>query len=72
MKEFFYLLMLMHLCPKDWKEQLERKNKKVYEDNGRGGTQDNGRFWKFQRFSRNEFLKNIGCLLSAISFGLGG
>ena len=38
------------------------------EDNGRGGTQENGRFWKLQRFSRNELWKNIGCLLSATIF----
>ena len=49
--------MLMQLCPGDWKEQLDRKNKKVYEDNGRGGTQDNGRFWKFQRFFKERILE---------------
>ena len=31
-----------------------------------------GRARKFQRFSRNGFWKNIGCLISAPTFGLGG
>ena len=43
----------------------------VDEENGRGGTQENERFWKLWRFSRNEFWKNIGCLLSAPTFGFG-
>ena len=47
-------------------------NKKVDEENGRGGTQDNGRFRKLQWFSRNQLWKNIGCILSAPNFGLGG
>ena len=45
---------------------------KVNEENGRGGTQENGICWKLQRFSRNEFWKNIGCIISAHTFGLGG
>ena len=47
-------------------------NKKADEDNWRWGTQDNGQFWKIRRFSRNKLCKNIGCLLSAPKFGLGG
>ena len=47
-------------------------NKKVDQDNGRGGTQENGQFWKLWRFSRNKFWKNIGCILSAPNFGLRG
>ena len=64
--------MFMELCPGDWEDQLDRMNKKVDEDNGRGGNQHNWQFWKPRRFSRNEFWKNIGCLLSAPTFGLGG
>ena len=45
---------------------------KADEDNGRGGTTENGKFWKLRRFSRNELWKNIGCLLSEPTFGLGG
>ena len=55
MKELPYLLMLMKLWPVDWEEHLDRMNKKVDEENGRGGTQENGRFWKLRRFLRNEF-----------------
>ena len=47
-------------------------NKKVDEEYGSGGTQENGKIWKLRRFSRNEFWKNIGCLLTAHTFGLGG
>ena len=47
-------------------------NKKVHEDNGRGGNQENGKFRKLQQFSMIELWKNIGCLLSAPTFGLGG
>ena len=32
----------------------------------------NVRYRKFCRFSSNEFCKNIGCLVSAPIFGLGG
>ena len=39
---------------------------------GEGGTQENGLFWKLRKFSRNEFWKSIGCLLSAPNFGFGG
>ena len=40
-KELPYLLMLMRLWYGDWEEKPDQMNKKVYEDNGRGGTQDN-------------------------------
>ena len=62
----------MNLWPGYWEEQLHQMNKKVDEENGRGGTQENGQFWKLRRFSRNELWKNIGCLLSAPTFSLWG
>ena len=40
-KELTYLLILMNLWPGGWEDQLYRMNKKAYEDNGRGGTQEN-------------------------------
>ena len=64
--------MLMKLWPGNWEEYIDQMNKKVDEYNGRRGTQENGRFWKLRRLSRNEFWKNIGCLLSSPTFGLGG
>ena len=41
-KYFTYILMLIKLLPRYWEDQLYRINKKVDEDNGRGGTQENG------------------------------
>ena len=64
MKELQYLLIFMELWPGYWEEQLDQMNKKVDEDNGRGGTQDNERFWELLQFSRNELWMNIGYLLS--------
>ena len=72
MNELPYLLMIMELCPEDWEEHLDGMNNKVYDDNGRRGNQENGRFWKLQRFSRNELWKNIWCLLSVPTFVQGG
>ena len=71
-KELPYLLMIIKLWPGDWEDQLYRINKKVDEDNGRGGTQENGRFRNLWQFSRKKLWNNIGCLLSEITFGLGG
>ena len=67
-----YLLMIMKLLNGDWEEHIDPMNKKVDKDNERRGNQDNGRFQKLRRFSRNEFWENIGCLLSEPTFGLGG
>ena len=47
-------------------------NKKVDEENGRGGAQNNGRFWKLWRFPRKKIWKSIGCVLSTSAFGIGG
>ena len=54
-------LTLMKLWTGYWEENLDQMNKKVYVENVREGTQDNGQFRKLQRFSRNEFWDNIGC-----------
>ena len=71
-KQLSYLLMLMNLWNGDWQGQLYQMNKKVDEDNRRGGTQQNGPFWKLRQFSRNKLWKNVGCLLSAPTFDIGG
>ena len=47
-------------------------NKKVDKENGRGGTQYNGKFRKLWKFSRNKFWKIIGCLMLETIFGIGG
>ena len=38
----------------------------------KGGNEENGRFSKLWRFSRNEFWKNIVCILSTPTFVLEG
>ena len=42
------------------------------EYNGKALVKGNVRYRKFRRFSSNGFWKNIGCLVSAHNFGLGG
>ena len=56
----------------DWIIQLNRMNQKVDEENGKALNKGNVRYRKVRRFSSNEFWKNIGCLVSAPTFGLGG
>ena len=66
------LKMLIKLWPGDWIDQLKRMNQKVYEENGKQRVKYNVRYRKVRRFSSCEFWKNIGCLVSAPTFGLGG
>ena len=40
--------------------------------NGRSVVMVKGKLQKVQRFLSNEFRKNIGCLVLALTFGLGG
>ena len=70
--DFPYLLMLIKLWPRNWKTQLKRTNNKVDEENGKALRTGNVRYRKVRWFSRNEFWKNIGCLVSAHTFGIGG
>ena len=67
-----YLKMLIKLWPGDWIDQLKRMNRKVNEENGKQRVKVNVRYRKVRRFSSFEFWKNIGCLVSAPIFGLGG
>ena len=64
--------MLIKLWPVDWIIQLKRMNRKVEKNNGK--TLNKGNIWyrKVRRFFSNEFWNNIGCLVSAPTFGLGG
>ena len=64
--------MFIKLWPRYCKTQLKRINNKVDEENGKAIRIGNGRYLKVHRFSNNEFWKNIGCLVSATTFGLGG
>ena len=70
--EFPYLLMSIILWPGDCMTQLKRMNQKVDEDNGKALNKGNVWYQKVHQFSSNEFWKNIGCLVSAPTFGLGG
>ena len=62
----------MKLCPGDCKNQLGKINMRVDKENGKDVEVANGGSRKLWRFSRNEFRKNIGCPVSAHTFGLGG
>ena len=64
--------MLINIWPRYWISQLNIMNRKVDEDNGKALNKGNVRYQKVRRFYRNEFWKNIGCLVSAPTFGLGG
>ena len=66
------LLMLMKLCPGYWENKLEGMNVRVDEDNGRATGTRKLRNSKVQQFLRNEFQKNIGCLVSDHTFSIGG
>ena len=70
--EFPYLLMLIKIWHWNWKTKLKTKKQKVDEDNWKALVKGNVRYRKFRWFSRNEFWKNIGCLVSDPTFGLGG
>ena len=72
MSEHPYLVTLMNIWPGYGKKKLERMNMNVDEDNGKSAGMVKGRARKVWHFSSNEFWKNIGCLISAPTFGLGG
>ena len=64
--------MLIKLWLGGWNNQSKRMNMKLDEENCKSLGVMNGRYRKVWQFSRNEFWKNIGCLVSAPNFGLGG
>ena len=64
--------MLIKIWPGFCISQLKRMNRKVDEDNGKSFNKGNVRYRKICRFSSNEFWKNIGCLVSDPTFGIGG
>ena len=63
LSEYSYLLLLMNIWPRDWKNKLKRTNMKVDKENGKAAGMVNGRYQKFRWFSSNKFWKNIGCLI---------
>ena len=64
--------MLLKLWPGYLYNQSEMINMRVDEDNGGSVEIVKVRALKSWRFSGSEFWKNIGCLISAPNFGLGG
>ena len=64
--------MLIKLSPGNWKTQVKRMNHKVDEENGKSLVKGRVQYQNFLRFSSNEIRKNIGCLVSDPTFGLGG
>ena len=52
--------------------QLKRVNIRVDEEIGRAKVMIKGRMRKVLWFTRNEFRKNIGCLILSPTFGIGG
>ena len=66
-----YLKMLIKVWPGYWIDQLKRMNQKADEENGKQLVKGNVWHRKFRRFSSCEFWKNIGCLISASTFGIG-
>ena len=71
-KQLPYLLMIMKLWPSYWEQQLHQMSKKVDQDTGRGGTQENGRFWKLRRFSRENSGKTFCVFYQHLPLTLGG
>ena len=70
--EYLYLVMVMNIWTGYWNNQLKNMNMKVNENNGKFAGMMNGGYGKVFRFSSNEFWNNIGCLVSAHTFGIGG
>ena len=64
--------ILIKMWPEDWIDYLKRMNQKFDEENGKQLVKGNVRYRKVRRFSSCEFWNNIGCLVSAATFGLGG
>ena len=52
--------------------RLKRMNQKDDDDNGKSFNKGNLRYRKIRWFSINGFWKNIGCLVSYPTFGIGG
>ena len=72
LSEHPYLLMLTNLCYGYWNNNMESMNMRVDKNNGKYVGMV--KLWdrKVLRFSRNEFRRNIGCLVSVPTFGIGG
>ena len=63
--------MLIKIWPGSCKNQLKIMNHKVDEENGKEMVKGNVRYQNVCQFSIYGFWKNIVCLISAPTFGLG-
>ena len=72
LREYTYLIKLMQKLRGDRKNHLEKTNIKVDKDHAKAMGMVNTQARKVWRFSGNEFCKNICCLVSAPTFGIGG
>ena len=63
--------MLINIWPGYWKTQFKSMNQRVDEENGKAIVIGNVQYQNVCLISINEFWKNIGCLVSAPTFGLG-
>ena len=70
--ELPYLLIFIKVCTGDCIIQLKMMNQKVGEDNEKALNKVNVQYRKVCWFSSNEFWKNISCIVSDPTFGLGG
>ena len=64
--------MLINLWTGDWISQLKMMNQKVDKENEKVLNKGNLWYRKVCNFSSNELWKNIVCLVSAPTFGIGG
>ena len=64
--------MIIKLWTGNWKTQLNRMNQKLDEENRKALNKRNLWYREFHRFFSNKFWKNIGCLISDHTFGIGG
>ena len=70
MSHFPYLLVLIEIWSGDKKKLLVRTKKRLGEENVLLTRKI--RIRKVHRFSRNDFYKNIDCIILMLAFGAGG
>ena len=63
-----YFTHLIQLCPGDWVEQVRKMNEAVGEKNSFDNS--GGKKLLVHHFTRNEFWKCIGCILSVVIYGI--
>ena len=67
---FPYLKHVIKLWPGDWEKEMGKMNEAVTMKNR--VTLNGGGKWQVKKFTRQEFWKCIGCILSAVTYGKKG